>query len=59
MGQAILFIFSNSLTINLVVEECLKCFRLENFYYRVLIIVSGIMDNAEGTVDALSIWLAL
>ncbi|XP_028104385.1 protein DETOXIFICATION 27-like [Camellia sinensis] len=32
---------------------------LENFYYRVLIIISGNMNNAEVALDALSIWLDL
>lgn len=31
--------------------------RLENFYYRMLIIVSGFFQNTHVAVDALSIWL--
>ncbi|KAL7186501.1 hypothetical protein ACSBR2_028278 [Camellia fascicularis] len=40
-------------------EIYLLFFRLENFYYRVLIIISMNMNNAEVALDALSIWLDL
>lgn len=35
------------------------CCRLENIYFRALVIVSGYMHNTEIAVDALSIWLVL
>ena len=35
------------------------CCRLENIYFRALVIVSGYMHNTENAVDALSIWLVL
>lgn len=30
--------------------------RLENFYYRLLLLVSGFMDNSKIAIDALSVW---
>nr|XP_025613173.1 protein DETOXIFICATION 27 isoform X2 [Arachis hypogaea] len=30
---------------------------LENFYYRLLLIMSGYMDNSEVAIDALSVWV--
>lgn len=33
-------------------------FRLESFYYRVLVIVAGSLGNNEIDIDALSIWFA-
>ena len=47
-------------TIDLILHLLCVCVcvrRLENFYYRVLIIVSGYLHNTEVAVDSLSIWL--
>lgn len=38
-------------------KMCMLCCRLENFYFRSLVIVSGYLHNTEIAVDALSIWL--
>lgn len=38
-------------------KMCILCCRLENFYFRSLVIVSGYLHNTEIAVDALSIWL--
>jgi MATE family multidrug resistance protein len=62
-GVMLAYVFPLSLSLSLSLSyagyhfECVWVCRLENFYYRVLIIVSGYLNKTEVAVDALSIWL--
>lgn len=45
----------------LVLSQCHICFvsdSLENWYYRILILLTGNLKNAQVAIDALSIWFA-
>lgn len=43
-----------------MIDDCLCLFfkwnSLENWYYRILIVMTGNLENAKIAVDALSIW---
>ncbi|KAL7175910.1 hypothetical protein ACSBR2_029477 [Camellia fascicularis] len=59
MLSYVLSISLNDFDFEFEFEIYLLFFRLENFYYRVLIIISGNMNNAEVALDALSICITI